>query len=270
MDEQLIPVPRRGCWPRRVTLILEHLTIGVLVSFGSCSCNDRPVGDDDGIPTAVRRYAAARCKVLDACDCRSTTHADRQECEADMIQLYEDIAADGTPIELSCFDRGTEFWKDISCATQIRGLPPLCNLVPDTGRQGDPCSDPLGTIVDPFVITQYCAEGFFCWGGECVEGLEARAEGEPCSPEGLCGHRDLSCIADRCEQRRADGEACEHWHNCLSGLTCRDGICGPEQPEGSPCGEDQSCDGAGLLCTDGRCNSPTSSVCYSRDFPLES
>lgn len=66
-----------------------------------------------------------------------------------------------------------------------------------------------------------CGEGFYCDGENC---LARRAVGRDCSEEIPC-REELRCVgeagAQTCEERIADGEACESDEECQSGICGR-------------------------------------------------
>jgi hypothetical protein len=231
-----------------------------VVGLVCVGCNERPLStEDDDIPAEVRRYASARCKRLENCDCVSNTHATRAECEEDIFELYRGLVAEDREIHLACFDAAASQWSKPGCDEVPREQ---CVVTPPNRAIGESCSNRV--FYDANFEELACIDGH-CWDGTCVPSFEG-GEGDPCSVNGYCTVR-LACFDGICEPLRRLGEACQQTTDCSfeDQLRCEDGMCVERPSEGEPCGPEIGC-AIPLQCVHGECTNQPSASCLSSDF----
>jgi hypothetical protein len=156
------------------------------------------------------------------------------------------------------------------CASGFCGAPwDGCGQCVTVRALGEACDD----------ATTHCAAGS-CRDGVCAysgqrEGEVCFAKGFPCQDDLFCGGRDATGTETVCTPKRAAGEPCHGYDECLTGYSCVEGHClAPQAPlaVGAACGESVAsgracpfacrndvCDvlredlPAGATCVDGEC-----------------
>jgi hypothetical protein len=249
-------VGHAGNSSRQGFLALGHLLI-------LTACSDRPAAETDPIPAEVRAYARARCERLEHCACKIKNYDDRAQCEAKLLQLYHDDVAGRDTVNLDCFGDAARLWERAPCDAPHDGE--TCDVTSPTDAVGEPCRTTI--FHDMFLYTPTCSAGSFCWNDErCVAIVDDIEAGMPCTPEGLCGS-NLTCIGQRCEEPRTEGQPCEISQNCepLRDLYCRDGVCAAREQEGDACTSREECE-PGVPCFEGKCTRVESLICLVAEF----
>lgn len=134
--------------------------------------------------------------------------------------------------------------------------PELCNLIDDDcdgaiDEDATDCGAQRCVLADGVSYEEYAPGA--CVTGECVEPEPISCGLYTCSEGGDAG----DFCATTCERDGVDDDSL-----CIAGTHCDDGVCVPDEPNGSACDEDSDCQSGrcdnGFCCDDGRCCSQTS------------
>jgi len=137
-------------------------------------------------------------------------------------------------------------------------------VIARTGLVGDACY--FNVFHDLFLQAESCSEGLFCWNERCFDPEDALEEGMACTSEDLCDG-GLTCIANQCAKRSAEGESCANLTSCdpTQGLYCQDGTCAKREEAGTSCTANIECEN-GTHCIDSTCTDFASLVCLIAEF----
>lgn len=224
--------------------------------MASCGEEQTESPDDRGI----RQYVEAYCEVMFSCDCTERSFSTPAACQDVMyrpLRLGQLAArAAGLSWDEDCLQAHIENVEQTACEKA-----PLtrqwCSYLHGDKVEGEPCTsyNSAGTGMND------CAQGLLCF-GRCYnpddpdpaflldEGASCFQQGD--GPLGVCGE-GLTCHLDtyRCTRLSELGEACSHPRLCTEGY-CDGGVCVPPKAEGEACNEWYEC-GSGLLCTEQAC-----------------
>lgn len=201
-------------------------------------------GAEPTVEEACAAVAVATCAQIDTCApfLMQVTYGAKGTCEERTTERCTSLPElEGSKLTVADLQACAAAYEARTCAEVLDPAPAGCRF-PGEKADGEAC-----------VAGSQCT-GLLCLvdvEGTCGECATPLADGDPCDPaKSLCGE-GLFCAsgAQVCTKLAQLDQPCTDQKVCRPGLSCNEGKCGAQLPEGAACGSGEICDlVTGVIC----------------------